>query len=56
MRDFIIPQYPPGDDRDMGTPAKVGLPVTLTVDGFGTTSALRYDASAATVQGTSAWR
>jgi hypothetical protein len=26
MRDFIIPT----DDRDMGTPAKVGAPVTLT--------------------------
>ncbi|WP_347139860.1 formate dehydrogenase subunit alpha [Paracoccus sp. SSK6] len=34
MRDFIIPQFPPGDDRDMGTPAKAGLPVTLTVDGI----------------------
>lgn len=29
MKDFIIP-----DDRDFGTPAKVGKPVTLTVDGF----------------------
>jgi formate dehydrogenase major subunit len=26
MRDFIIPT----DDRDMGTPAKVGAPVSLT--------------------------
>ncbi|MDB6177961.1 formate dehydrogenase subunit alpha [Paracoccus sp. Z330] len=34
MKDFIIPQFPPGDDRDMGTPAKTGAPVTLTVDGF----------------------
>ncbi|ETX26820.1 formate dehydrogenase subunit alpha [Roseivivax isoporae] len=30
MKDFIIPS----DDRDMGTPAKTGAPVTLTVDGF----------------------
>ena len=41
MRDFIIPQYPPGadphDDRDMGTPARQGAPVTLTVDGFAIT-------------------
>ncbi|MBY4892427.1 formate dehydrogenase subunit alpha [Rhodobacteraceae bacterium N5(2021)] len=29
MKDFIIP-----NDRDFGTPAKVGKPVTLTVDGF----------------------
>ncbi len=29
MKDFIIP-----DDRDMGTPARTGAPVTLTVDGF----------------------
>ena len=29
MNDFIIP-----DDRDMGTPAKTGKPVTLTIDGF----------------------
>ena len=35
MRDFIIPQFPPGDDRDMGTPAKVGLPVTISVDAYG---------------------
>ena len=37
MRDFIIPQFPPGDDRDMGTPAKVGLPVTISVDGIAVT-------------------
>src|SRR5690606_13455922 len=30
MKDFIIPQ----DDRDMGTPARLGVPVTLTIDGF----------------------
>ncbi len=30
MKDFIIPW----DDRDMGTPAKQGAPVTITVDGF----------------------
>jgi len=30
MKDFIIPW----DDRDMGTPAKEGAPVTLTIDGF----------------------
>ncbi|WP_296764363.1 formate dehydrogenase subunit alpha [Sediminimonas sp.] len=32
MKDFIIP-----DDRDMGTPARQGAPVTLTVDGFAVT-------------------
>ena len=30
MKDFIIP----GDDRDRGTPARQGAPVTLSVDGF----------------------
>jgi formate dehydrogenase major subunit len=30
MKDFIIPR----DDRDMGTPARQGAPVTLTIDGF----------------------
>lgn len=30
MKDFIIPW---DDDRDMGTPAKMGKPVTLTIDG-----------------------
>ncbi|GAA6200664.1 formate dehydrogenase subunit alpha [Aquicoccus sp. SU-CL01552] len=30
MKDFIIPW---DDDRDMGTPAKTGRPVTLTIDG-----------------------
>jgi formate dehydrogenase major subunit len=34
MKDFVIPPYPPGDDRDMGTPAREGAPVTLTIDGF----------------------
>jgi len=29
MKDFILP-----DDRDMGTPAKTGAVVTLTIDGF----------------------
>ncbi|MBF9046877.1 formate dehydrogenase subunit alpha [Rhodobacterales bacterium LSUCC0031] len=31
MKDFIIPW---GDDRDMGTPAKKGAPVSLMIDGF----------------------
>ena len=31
MKDFIIPW---DDDRDMGTPARHGAPVTLTIDGF----------------------
>ncbi len=31
MKDFIIPI------KDMGTPARVGAPVTLTVDGFSVT-------------------
>ncbi|WP_413870527.1 formate dehydrogenase subunit alpha [Albidovulum sp.] len=30
MKDFIIPW----DDRDMGTPARQGAPVTLSIDGF----------------------
>ncbi|MDG4648012.1 formate dehydrogenase subunit alpha [Roseibacterium sp. SDUM158017] len=34
MKDFIIPAYPPGDDRDMGTPVRAGAPVRLTIDGF----------------------
>jgi formate dehydrogenase major subunit len=34
MKDFIIPQFAPGDDRDFGTPARTGAPVTLSVDGF----------------------
>jgi formate dehydrogenase major subunit len=33
VRDFIIPT----DDRDMGTPAKVGAPVSLTIDGIDVT-------------------
>ncbi|WP_050527937.1 formate dehydrogenase subunit alpha [Pseudorhodobacter aquimaris] len=33
MKDFIIPT----DDRDMGTPARSGAPVTLTIDGFAVT-------------------
>jgi formate dehydrogenase major subunit len=33
MKDFIIPQ----DDRDMGTPAAVGAPVSLTIDGVAVT-------------------
>ena len=37
MKDFIIPTHRPGeditDDRDLGTPARHGAPVTLTVDG-----------------------
>ena len=34
MKDFIIPTQ---NDRDMGTPARVGPPVTLTIDGFAIT-------------------
>ena len=30
MKDFVIPS----DDRDLGTPARLGPPVTLTIDGF----------------------
>jgi len=30
MKDFVIPW----DDRDKGTPARTGKPVTLTIDGF----------------------
>ncbi len=33
MKDFIIPT----DDRDLGTPAKTGAPVTLSIDGFDVT-------------------
>jgi formate dehydrogenase major subunit len=33
MRDFIIPT----DDRDMGTPAKLGAPVSLRIDGIDVT-------------------
>ena len=33
MKDFIIPAFAPGDERDMGTPARQGPPVTLTIDG-----------------------
>ncbi|WP_415234124.1 formate dehydrogenase subunit alpha [Pseudorhodobacter sp.] len=32
MKDFILPVSM--DDRDFGTPAKLGKPVTLTIDGF----------------------
>src|SRR6056297_870053 len=35
MRDFVIPT----DDRDMGTPAKTGAPVTLEIDGVAVTVA-----------------
>lgn len=34
MKDFIIPTH---DDRDMGTPARIGAPVLLTIDGFAVT-------------------
>ncbi|TYP64660.1 formate dehydrogenase alpha subunit [Stutzerimonas stutzeri] len=34
MKDFIIPEFAPGDDRDMGTPARSGAPVALTIDGI----------------------
>ena len=41
MKDFIIPQFPPGsdpqDERDMGTPARSGAPVSLSIDGFAVT-------------------
>ncbi|MDP5305751.1 formate dehydrogenase subunit alpha [Paracoccus spongiarum] len=41
MKDFIIPQYPPGaephDDRDLGTPARAGAPVSLLIDGIAVT-------------------
>ncbi|MCQ0971924.1 formate dehydrogenase subunit alpha [Paracoccus sp. TK19116] len=37
MKDFIIPPMDLQDDRDMGTPARVGAPVTLTIDGFSVT-------------------
>ena len=30
MKDFIIPEFAPGDDRDMGTPARSGAPVATT--------------------------
>ena len=33
MKDFIIPW----DDRDMGTPAKTGAPISLTIDGVAVT-------------------
>ncbi|MAC82158.1 MAG: formate dehydrogenase subunit alpha [Rhodobacteraceae bacterium] len=36
MKDFIIPPKDFGD-RDMGTPAREGAPVTLTIDGFDVT-------------------
>ena len=32
MKDFVLPA-----DRDMGTPARAGAPVTLTIDGFAVT-------------------
>ena len=35
MKDFVIPF----DERDMGTPARAGAPVTLVVDGVGFQSA-----------------
>ena len=37
MKDFIIPQFPPGDDRDMGTKIGSGVPVSLTIDGIAIT-------------------
>ena len=41
MKDFIIPDFPPGfdrfDERDMGTPARAGAPVALTIDGIAVT-------------------
>ncbi len=35
MKDFVIPAL--NGDRDMGTPARQGAPVTLTIDGFAVT-------------------
>ncbi|MDB6179862.1 formate dehydrogenase subunit alpha [Paracoccus fistulariae] len=37
MKDFIIPEFPPGDDRDMGTKIGQGAPVSLIIDGIGVT-------------------
>ncbi|WCR09477.1 formate dehydrogenase subunit alpha [Paracoccus stylophorae] len=37
MKDFILPQFPPDDERDLGTPARSGRPVSLTVDGLDVT-------------------
>lgn len=41
MKDFIIPTHRPdqdiSDDRDLGTPARAGAPVTLSVDGVAVT-------------------
>ncbi|WP_373356415.1 formate dehydrogenase subunit alpha [Pseudoroseicyclus sp. CXY001] len=34
MKDFIIPDDGPFSTRDLGTPARQGAPVKLTVDGF----------------------
>jgi formate dehydrogenase major subunit len=36
MRDFVMPPAA-FDERDMGTPARKGAPVTLTIDGFAVT-------------------
>ncbi len=36
MRDFVMPPAA-FDERDMGTPAREGAPVTLTIDGFAVT-------------------
>ena len=36
MKDFILPAVRQ-DDRDMGTPARQGKPVSLTIDGIRTT-------------------
>ena len=37
MKDFIIPPMDWKDERDMGTPAKQGAPVTLSIDGINVT-------------------
>jgi len=37
MKDFIIPPMDWKDERDMGTRAKQGAPVTLSIDGINVT-------------------
>ncbi|MFV0474561.1 MAG: formate dehydrogenase subunit alpha [Pikeienuella sp.] len=37
MRDFVMPGDGIADDRDMGTPARAGAPVSLTIDGVAVT-------------------
>ena len=35
MKDFIIPSHRPGEERDLGTPARDGAPVNVMIDGYG---------------------